>query len=331
MSDGSAIEWTDATWNPLRARNKSDGSVGWHCIKVSEACRHCYAQSMNRRLGTGLNYDAPDMRKVEIYLDEKTLPTPLKWKKPRKIFVCSMTDLFGDWVSDEMLDRIFAVMSLCPQHTFQVLTKRPARMREYISLGDRDRVIEGAVLAWHDSQKSNGYKLSNSLTMHPLKVAESLRMRGDRHVYNWPLRNVWLGVTAENQATADERIPQLLATPAAVRFISAEPLLGSIDLSVIDISGDAMVTPLIACSAEELSEEWGEPIDKGQPRLDWVITGGESGPHARPMHPDLARSIRDQCKAAGVPFFMKQMSGARKSEREAIPSDLLIREYPNAM
>src|SRR5258708_16196189 len=126
MADRSAIEWTDATWTPIRARTDN---VGWHCEHVSEGCRNCYAEGINRRLGTGLSFK-PAL-KPALFLDEKMLLAPLKWKKPRTIFVCSMTDLFADFVRDEWIDRMFAVMALCPQHRFQVLTKRAQRMREY--------------------------------------------------------------------------------------------------------------------------------------------------------------------------------------------------------
>src|SRR5712671_7902670 len=129
MGDKSAIEWTDATWTPIRARNHR--GTGWHCEHVSDGCRNCYAEGFNRRLGTGLDFKPGYRLYNEIFLDEKMLTLPLRWKKPRMIFVCSMTDLFADFVRDEWIDRMFAVMALCPQHRFQVLTKRAKRMREY--------------------------------------------------------------------------------------------------------------------------------------------------------------------------------------------------------
>ena len=162
MSDGTKIEWTDATWTPIRARAfvlQSDGSgkerIGWHCEHASDGCKNCYAEGMNLRLGTGFDYKPGHLKHttrhgdprgdVTIFLDEKMLQVPLRWKKPRKIFVCSMTDLFADFVTDEMIDKVFAVMALCPQHTFQVLTKRSSRMRRYIESidnGDGER-LEG--------------------------------------------------------------------------------------------------------------------------------------------------------------------------------------------
>jgi len=227
MSSKSKIEWTDATWTPIRARRKDTGKVGVHCVKVSPECANCYSSTFNKRNlpshGTGLDFTVLNGEKVDIFCDENILLQPLKWKRPRKIFVCSQTDLFGEFVSDEMIDRVFAVMALCPQHTFQLLTKRAERMHKYVS----------------------------SATA-----------------------NVWIGVTAGTQRSADERNPWLVETPAAVRFVSAEPLLEAVKL---DLTG-----------------------------IDWVIAGGESGYGARPMHPDWVRALRDQCQAAGVAFHFKQ-------------------------
>jgi protein gp37 len=255
MSDRSAIEWTDASWNPIRARNLKTGKVGWHCEHVTTGCERCYAEGINKRLGTGLPFKPGHRKDVEIFLDEKMLRAPRRWAKPRKIFVCSMTDLFADFVKDEWLDRIFATMLLSPHHTFQVLTKRPERMRAYTT-----------------SERAIG----------PVEAQKRW----------WPLPNVWLGVSCERQEEADERIPLLLQTPAAVRFISAEPLLGPIRLMRIPVK-----IP-------------GEP-GYGDCQIDWCIVGGESGPNASPMHPDWARSLRDQCQAAGVAFFFKQWGAWR--------------------
>lgn len=265
MGSSSKIEWTQATWTPIRARRLDPSGkelVGWHCEHVSEGCRNCYAESMNKRLGTGLEFKPGNHDEVDLFLDEKMLRAPLSWRKPRMIFVCSMTDLFADFVSDEWIDRMFAVMALCPQHTFQLLSKRPARMLEWSRI--------------------------NSTGGHIFHVAQQIdtQKHGARSG-KWPLPNVWLGTSCEDQATADARIPDLLATPAAVRFVSCEPLLAPIDL----IMGRANR----------------QPDGKGYfSRLDWVICGGESGHGARPMYPAWARSLRDQCAAAMVPFFFKQ-------------------------
>jgi protein gp37 len=188
---------------------------------------------------------------------EHILTAPLRWKKPRTIFVNSMGDLFH--CPHEWIDQVFAVMALAPQHTFQVLTKRAERMRGYMNHPRRRFIVEKTARILHNQ--------GGTLPQHAIAYFTSCPA---------PLPHVWLGVSVEDQKRADERIPDLLHTPAAVRFISAEPLLGSIDLQ------------------------------GAVPALDWVIVGGESGPGARPMHPDWARSIRDQCGAAGVPFFFKQ-------------------------
>ncbi len=278
MSDRSAIEWTNASWNPIRARNRATGKVGWFCEHASQGCRFCYAERQNVRAGAsggnGVEYRAQDRDQVEIFLDEKTLTQPLRWTRPRKIFPCSMTDLFGDWVTDAVLDRMFAVMAVTPQHTYQVVTKRAERANTYICTraGDWELYLPEALVS--------------------VGLGE-MRGLAARVCVKWPLPNLWLGVSCEDQATADERIPLLLQTPAAVRFVSAEPLLGPIDL--IGTFARFQDKPRNGCA-----------VPLGRQLVDWVIVGGESGAGARPMHPDWARSLRDQCAAAGVAFFFKQ-------------------------
>ena len=228
------IEWTNETWNPI---------VG--CSKVSEGCRNCYAERMAKRLKA---IGKPQYQNV---VDEKgwtgktVMPPSIKnpmhtMKKPRMIFVCSMSDLFHETVEESWIDAVMMTIGIAKQHTYQILTKRPVRMFQYFS----SRTVPD---------------------------------------------NVWLGVTAENQAAADERIPHLLTIPAKVRFVSVEPMLGPVDVwqwlgGDRDIKGD-------------------HHYNHG---LDWIIVGGESGPNARPMHPDWARGLRDQCQAAGVSYFFKQ-------------------------
>jgi protein gp37 len=314
MSDNSQIEWTDATWNPIRARYleiQNDGSgkerTGWHCEHVSDGCRHCYAERFNQRLGTGRDFKPGELYREEkkgyhngeakLFLDETMLTLPLRWKKPRMIFVCSMTDLFADFVPDEFIDKMVAVMALSPQHTFQVLTKRAARMKEWFAPFDSRRA------------DSLGKKVLELGYTGPL---ESLP---------WPLPNVWLGVSTERQQEADERIPLLLDTPAAILFVSAEPLLGQLDLSRICIQPQKPGSVRAGIHLNALAGRYCEsgmpylgnwdvngpcPPASEQRRLSWVIVGGESGPGARPMHPAWAHSLRDQCLAAGVPFFFKQ-------------------------
>lgn len=266
MSDKTGIEWTDATWNPVTG-----------CAKVSQGCKHCYAERewprMTRLVPAYAGRDFTDVRTHEDRLDQ-----PLRWKKPRKVFVNSMSDLFHSDVPDEFIDKVFITMALCPQHTFQVLTKRADRMQEYVT-------------------RLNGGRLRNRLIM----------VDAPNSTLAWPLQNVWLGVSVEDQDAADERIPLLLDTPAAVRWISAEPLLGPIRLSGLfglitddeDVRIDALNGTFVTSRHQE------EPTPLGA-RLDWVVVGGESGPKARPMSIKWARSLRDQCAEAGVPFLFKQ-------------------------
>jgi protein gp37 len=248
-----------------------------------------------------------------VAFSEKALLSPLKRRTPTTWFVNSMSDLFHEAVPDEWIDKVFAVMALTPQHTYQVLTKRSARMREYFNGGRLNQ--------WCNAATSMGHAAA---------------LVGRQGI---PLPNVWLGVSTERQQEADERIPDLLATPAAVRFISAEPLLGPIDLERVGtLEGIRTALPEVIKREERGKPKsgagsiCGAQIDaigplgssitffqtpdhmggftaaspRQWPRLDWVIVGGESGPSARPMHPDWARSLRDQCAAAGVPFFFKQ-------------------------
>lgn len=290
MADHTGIEWTDATWNPV---------VG--CSLVSPGCTHCYAMGQAARIvrcSEGLNrastYDgtvetvkgrAVWTGKVALASDA-TLTQPLRWKRPRRIFVNSMGDLFHEDVPDEWIDRVFAVMALSPQHTYQILTKRSARMRAYFTdprvMGRiarvlLDAVIEGSVPV-RDMAKPSWPVIS---------IGADIDEPDDIALRAWPLPNLWLGVSAEDQRRADERIPDLLATPAAIRFVSAEPLLGPIDF----MKSWEVKNGLLRLAF---------------PALDWIIVGGESGKGARPMHPDWARAIRDQCAAAGTTFFFKQ-------------------------
>lgn len=240
-ADGLAGE----TWNPLRARlidgnanvSKS-GHYGTGCTKISPGCQNCYASVMNRRFyGNEYSYQS---RPTGFFLDEHILNLPRRRKKPTTWFVGSMTDIFHEVVPTNMQIEILQVMQDCPQHTFQLLTKRPAYMRRALNLFYR-----------------TGPTLSN----------------------------VWAGVSVENQEMADLRIPLLLQVPAAIRWLSCEPLLGGIKFGP-------------------------ELLEFGL--VDWIVCGGESGPHARPMEPDWARSLRDQCVMAEVPFFFKQIGGVNK-------------------
>lgn len=335
MSAKTGISWTGSTWTPLRARRKDTGKVGVACVKVSPGCKHCYAERLNMRNlpqhGTGLEFTVLNMAKVEMFLDEAILQWPLQWKRPRMIFVNSQTDTFGEFATDEQIDQMFAVMALCPQHTFQVLTKRADRMLEWTQgkeFGDddsgewvRDLMIEGSAQAIY-AKLHPGEDPSMWLGVHQ------------------PLPNVHLGVSVENQEWADKRIPPLLHTPAAKRFVSAEPLLGPLDLSKI---------PQALNDCEPTREQIDGPmgihyIRHGAPGLDWIIIGGESGPGARPFRVEWAESIIEQCRFAGVPVFLKQLGAypiwagskclpieparGKNDDPEQWPESLRVQEFP---
>lgn len=293
------IEWTDCTWNPV---------VG--CSIHSPGCKHCYAMPMAARIEwmnpglahyrgltqpsnggpvwTGKVVPAPD----NIFLQ------PLRWKKPRRIFVNSMSDLFHEDVPDAAIDRIFAIMALTPQHTYQVLTKWAARMRRYFGAPHPS----GNVRQWQARVSGAIDDIMRFRTLDCV-IAKEAATTGNA------LPNVWLGVSAERQEEADERIPHLLETPAAKRFVSAEPLLGPIDLmGLIDADRKTITDALQGIVGTNIGTANEPEWDGASPcaRLDWVIAGGESGPGARPAHPDWFRALRDQCQAAGVPFFFKQ-------------------------
>jgi protein gp37 len=262
MAESSTIEWTDATWQPITG-----------CAVVSPGCTNCYAmklagtrlRNLPSRKGLTVQTKAGPVWNGKVRLNEEWLTQPLTWRRPSKIFVCAHGDLFAEGVPDAWIDRVFAVMAGAAQHTFQVLTKRSDRMRAYLTaLPERMRTLD----------------CDSGLDFVRL-----------------PLPNVWLGVSAEDQRRADERVPDLLATPAAVRWVSAEPLLGPINF-----------TNIRPRDRYEFNALGGYDFDQGTccERLDWIVVGGESGPGARPMHPDWARQIRDVCAAAGTAFHFKQ-------------------------
>lgn len=297
MSDRSKIEWTDATWNPI---------VG--CSRVSAGCQNCYAERHAYRFaqqrgsvfeGTARLVNGKPTFTGRVNFNARVLDQPLRWRKPRRIFVNSMSDLFHENVPDDTIDRIFAVMALCPQHTFQVLTKRPERMGAYLTPSWREsRIVEVAYTMVRELSESG------SSAFDPAFDGLSSIHAGTC------LPNVWLGVSVEDQAAANERIPLLLRTPAAVRFLSCEPLLGPIDLTLDGLACEdclncerAIMDPTTGAYECSRCDSTGKLNELA---IDWVIAGGESGPRARPMHPSWARSLRDQCVAAGVPFFFKQ-------------------------
>lgn len=334
MADHSRIEWTEATWNPIAG-----------CSLVSPGCTHCYAMKDAHRLAGNPNpriaakyagttkiaarggeaKGRTGKRNVPVWTgrvnvaDDQVLTQPLRWQKPRRIFVNSMSDLFHADVPDAAIDRIFAVMALTPLHTFQVLTKRAERMRAYLSAPDVAERVWKAVHAladlWADGGSEFRLPCVDGDPIMPALAAHGADWGGD---LPWPLANVWLGVSAEDQTRADERVPVLLDTPAAVRWVSAEPLLGPIDFTRIrqtwfptapgrpaTVPGPS--EPPVILDALTGCRRWpsGDLIARRGPHLDWIVAGGESGVGARPMHPAWVRSIRDQCARASVPFHFK--------------------------
>lgn len=364
MAD-TKIEWADAVWNPIAG-----------CSVVSPGCTNCYAMAMAarvERMGGAPHYAGLTRQtkagavwtgRVAVAPDE-TLTAPLRWKKPKRIFVNSMSDLFHEGVPDEVIDRVFAVMALSPQHTFLVLTKRSERMRSYLAVLERhviDRLGPRLTTAVNEVFRMSGRswgKCGSTSThvttsghgsgaMEPEMLratedggierlgfsvageerwfrcaqvyADSIFAAHGRETYEyprrygwalkeWPLPNVWLGVSAEDQPRFNERVAHLIDTPAAVRWISAEPLLGPIDLTQLPmyrVADPSSEFPFDTLRARPKSFRIAPGFPYVQP-LDWVVAGGESGPKARPMHLDWFRGLHDQCVAAGIPFFGKQL------------------------
>jgi len=271
MADKSSIEWTEATWNPTTG-----------CDRVSPGCDHCYALTLAKRLkgmGSAKYQTDGDPRTsgpgFGLAVHHDALGIPLHWRAPRRVFVNSMSDLFHVGISDEFIAEVFAVMALAPQHTFQVLTKRHARMRAL--LGSREFVAD----AWARIAQRGVAPLPTNW---------------------WPLPNVWAGVSVEDQKWADIRIPALLDTPAAVRWLSCEPLLGPVDLS-------AWIYGKVWPTTARGRGVGGMTMTADPSPIDWVVVGGESGPDARPMQATWVRPLRYQCQNARVPFFFKQWGG----------------------
>jgi protein gp37 len=259
------IEWTSMTLNPIVAYNLKTGKRGWFCTHSSEGCRSCYSERINKRLGTGIAFSASNESKIELRWLPEVMARVLQWKKPCKVFPFDMTDLFHPLVPDEWIDEAFAYMALAQQHTFQCLSKRAERMAVYFASRSLDRV---AALLY--SRKVSDASQSHIRNLLPQDVAAHLA---------WPLPNAWLGFSAEDQGTFDQRWQHMrpLAEAGWLVWASLEPLLGRIVLS-----------------------------DDYLRLARWTVTGSESGPQARPMDERWVRSIRDQCVPAGIPLFYKQ-------------------------
>lgn len=300
MGDRTEIAWTDATWNPLRG-----------CSRVSEGCRNCYAERMAARGLPGLNSPTTGepfaimtpqgprwTGKVELI--ESQLDVPLRWRTPRRIFVNSMSDTFHESIRDEWIGNIVGTIWATPRHQFQVLTKRPQRAAEY---------LPRLYAKWNKQDLD-------------AETAADCAGRSFERGPDLPPENLWLGVSVEDQRSADKRIPHLLATPAAVRFLSVEPLLGPVDLK------RWLRWP---------TDSFGIPYPGNPNRIDWVVVGGESGPGARPCRLEWIRSIVQQCAAAGVPCFVKQIGSRPEFASDHWPegltsalwsSDLGFYDYP---
>src|SRR3990167_6615835 len=297
MGDNSKIEWCEASWNPVTG-----------CSHVSPGCDHCYAETLSHRYKWTTKPWGAQHAAENVKLHPERLDQPLRWQRPRRVFVNSMSDLFHEQVPDDFIDRVFAVMALAPQHSFQILTKRPERMRRYFT------------------------RTSSGASREELVYEARLVVIGRHYLKTWPgwpLPNAWLGASVEDQPRYEQRIGELIMTPATVRFLSCEPLLG----------------PLA------FGDHWNLGLVRRGCAISWMIVGGESGPGARPMDVQWARDIVAQCRAARVPVFVKQL-GARAVEHihtgnatvpmvrrlglrdrkggapSEWPEDLRVRDYP---
>lgn len=309
MGSKTAIAWTDSTWNAIRG-----------CTRVSEGCTRCYAEAVAGRFSApGQPYHGVAVLKVidgthrgrwtgKIEFVKEHLEDPLRWRRPRRIFVNSMSDLFHENIKDEWIDDIVAVMALSSRHNFQVLTKRPERMRDYL------------------------IERSTATDVHSL-ISSYMNRHGAQPTcdmsHEWPAPHIWWGVSAEDQKTTDERIPLLLQTPAAVRWVSYEPAIGPIDFTAIH---------------RTRAEGFMRPLDGRFNKLNWIVVGGESGPDARPFDIQWARDTISQCENAGTACFVKQLGkdpydsaqpgrphlkvSGKGDDWKEWPADLRVREYP---
>lgn len=347
MSGKTEIAWTQHTWGPVRG-----------CRRVSPGCEHCYAETMAARIVRmgGYEWDAflgrwkVDPEKTQnaaarasadryrdlvrinkagearwtgkFAFDEGALSAPLRRKVPTMYFVNSMSDLFGEGLTNEQIAAVFGVMAACPRHTFQVLTKRADRMAEWFR--------------WIESRDTGPHALCVLEALdYPLELdsPKGARNRLDAGPgWPWPLPNVWLGVSVERQEEADERIPHLLRCSAAVRWVSAEPLLGPVNLDEYLYQRESQYGGITAAPRNSIGVT---------DALDWVVTGGESGHGARPCDMQWLRQIGEHCRLAGTAWFNKQLGadprdgparprivdkkGADPSEW---PEDLRVREWP---
>lgn len=294
MPTKTKIEWTDYSTNPLKYRDRLTGDVVWACVHKSDGCSHCYAETLANRWHRGRPFTAPHIAKVEPFTDRKelealTYSTAISGKR---VFVEDMSDLFGEWVDFDHPRAIFGVFARRQDVTWQVLTKRPKRMGEFVA--------------------------TTTPTQIYIESQDIIRDGINHFDGRWPLPNVWIGTSVEDDSVR-HRIDDLAEIPAAVRFLSCEPLIGGLSITS-KILGRCPEHdgPGMGCGMADSG--WCASRER---LIHWVIAGGESGPGKRPMDLQWARDLRDQCRSANVPFFFKQIDG-----RKPIPDDLMVREFP---
>lgn len=336
MGDGTSIQWADSTWNPI---------VG--CSVVSPGCKRCYAMREAYRFGfnkklpqyaglTEMTKGGPVWTGKVAEAGDRILTAPLRWKRPRKIFVNSMGDLFHESITDEQIDKVYAVMAMCPQHKFLILTKRPDRQRDYLV-----KRMAGDGMPW--AEAADAVADAAGIKDHPV-VLEPGQM---------PLPNVWNGTSVEDQTRAEERLPHLVETPSAVLWVSAEPMLGGLDLRKWMWPVHPQ-WPMKYRTPEEAIADGAEVtyhrqalVAASRRFIKWVVIGGESGSGARYFHIPDARRLITQCRRSGTAVYVKQL-GARPHEYNRAtlgplpialkhkkggdpdewPEDLRVREYP---
>lgn len=336
------IAWTDQTWNPIRG-----------CSRVSPGCENCYAEGMAARFhGPGMAFEGLARRTAkglpqwtgQVRLVPEHLADPLRWKRPRRIFVNSVSDLFHDELTNEQIAAIFGVMAAAPQHTFQVLTKRPQRMREWFRWIDNQTDMGSG--QWQTQAEACRCEADDYFRAADGSMPPGPGRKIGGYDRRWPLPNVWLGVSVEDQKRADERIPFLLDTPAAVRWVSAEPLLERVDLTHLDADrgGRKAYNQIDALSGRHT--DMGRPCRDVPSVLDWIVVGGESGRGARPFDPEWARAILRQRRMAMLTLgratsrmavFVKQMgakpvslslTSSKGGDPSEWPDDLRVQEFP---
>jgi protein gp37 len=338
----TSIEWSQFTVNPIRARpkNKPGARSGHYCEKVSPGCKNCYSSSFQPRFGMPRFEDA-EIDDLEVYLDPEVLRQVLRRRQPTKFFWCSMTDVFGRWVPDEWIAACFGVMAATPHHTHQVLTKRAERLPQWFEW------IKGQCFTGNPFLQDS-YALCSTCAFLTQDVAgidvqkESRSPIAGRAA--WPLSNVHVGVSVETQEYADLRIPLLRKVPAAVKFVSAEPLLGPVNIFDVD-QEDGDYGPGWDLKHVEHRTDYGTGVEHdvdAQTGIDWVIVGGESGNRARDCDLAWMRSLVRQCQRAQVPVLVKQLGarpvdggqliqlrGSKKGgDIEEFPNELRVREFP---